>query len=290
VTVEEEQMDQRPVVAGVDGSPPSVAAAGYAAAAAHARGAPLHLVHGYLHPFGYGSAPLEPYQTQPPPPPADGEVMLGELADRLRARYPDLTVTHTQVLGGGAAALLAESTGAALVVVGCRGHGGFAGLLLGSVSAHLPAHARCPVLVVRPPAAGVDSPDATPGAPVVAGVDGSEGGDRAAGYGAAEASLAGRPLLLVTVDGTGDDPRKPLDRVAGEIRAGHPALTVDTRVVPGPSPAGALVQASRGAALLAVGSRGRGGFTGLLLGSVSQAALHHAHCPVLVVPPRAPAP
>ncbi len=294
---------ERPVVAGVDGSPQSLAAAGYAAHIARARGVPLKLVHGYLHPFGYGAAPLDPYWNVPPPPPADGEVMLGRLANRLRSEYPGLEVTYDQPAGGAAAALLRESETAALLVVGSRGHGGFTGLLLGSVSSHVAAHARCPVLVVRPPAT-----DALPtaDAPVVVGVDGSVGSLRAVGYAAAEAAREGRPLLLLTAEAREDagdlgagtptgapDDADPADadadgtdRALAEVRRRWPDVAVTLRRV-AERPAPALVAASRDAALVVVGSRGRGGFTGLLLGSVSQAVLHHASCPVLVVPPDA---
>src|SRR5690606_22530914 len=164
-------MNERPVVAGVDGSPPSLIAAEHAAVAAVALGVPLQLVHGYLHPGSYGAAVLTPYDLTPPPAPEEGEGFLSDLAAHLRTTYPGLTVTAKQVLGGAAAALLAESTDASLLVVGSRGLGGFSGMLLGSVSAHAVAHARCPVLVVRAPIPPATRPDA----PVTAGGAGPAG-------------------------------------------------------------------------------------------------------------------
>lgn len=279
-------MATAPVVVGVDGSPSSVAAAEQAAAIAEARGLPLSLVHGYLHPRGYGSAPLEPYQGYPPPPPPHAEVMLDDLTKRLRERHPDLVVAHRQLLGGGAASLIGESEHARLVVVGCRGHGGFAGLLLGSVSSQVVAHARCPVLVIRPPEPREPGPDA----PVVVGVDGSPGSTLAVTHAAAEAEHRGRPLLVVSAGTpvTDEDVRRAEGLVTAGVDAArkeYPGLPVSGRLWRSDDAATGLIEASGQAAVMVVGSRGRGGFTGLLLGSVSQALVHHAACPVLVIPP-----
>jgi nucleotide-binding universal stress UspA family protein len=280
-------MTPQTIVAGVDGSDPSITAAEQAAAIAEARGAPLLLVHGYLHAGGYGTA-LAPYVGFPPPPPPPADVMLQELSGSLRQAHPDLTVTYKQLLGGGAASLISHSRDAQLLVVGCRGHGGFAGLLLGSVSSQVVAHAHCPVLVVRPPEAAPAAADA----PVVVGVDGSAGSTTALEYAAAEADWRGRRLLVIYagVPSTGPATRQAeplLAEAVDEVRALHPRLPVDGQVWPGDDAAEGLVEASKNAAIVVVGSRGRGGFAGLLLGSVSQALVHHAHCPVLVIPPRA---
>jgi nucleotide-binding universal stress UspA family protein len=280
-------MTARPVVVGVDGSPSSIAAAEHAAAVAAGRGAPLRLVHGYLHPRGYGSAPLEPYQAFPPPPPAHGDVMLSDLAGSLRKTHPDLEVSHKQVLGGGAATLVEESREADLVVVGCRGHGTLAGLLLGSVSSQVVAHARCPVLVVRPAEAG---PPAT--GPVAVGVDGSPASTSALEHAVAEAARRGAVLRVLYAAGRTDEPDNGQieDMLTGAVEtalAAQPDLEIDSEIMRDADPAAALVDASKDAAVVVVGSRGRGGFTGLLLGSVSQALVHHAHCPVLVIPSHA---
>ncbi|HLV57467.1 MAG TPA: universal stress protein [Natronosporangium sp.] len=280
-------MNERPVVAGVDGSPPSLIAAEHAAVAAVALGVPLQLVHGYLHPGSYGAAVLTPYDLTPPPAPEEGEGFLSDLAAHLRTTYPGLTVTAKQVLGGAAAALLAESTDASLLVVGSRGLGGFSGMLLGSVSAHVVAHARCPVLVVRPPIPPATRPDA----PVIAGVDGSAGSLRAVRYAAGEAARRGRKLILVHAGvGAAEADRtraqELLDEAAGQAAQAHPEVQVSTEIRYGADAADGKVEASKQAAVVVVGSRGRGGFLGLLLGSISQALVHHAHCPVLVVPPR----
>lgn len=280
-------MNEQPIVVGVDGSDHSIAAAGQAATIATLRGAPLVLVHGYLHAGGYGSAPLEPYVGYVPGPPEAGETMLAEIAAQLQNDHPALAIHHQQILGGGAATLIEESRRAQLLVVGSRGHGGFAGLLLGSVSAQVVAHAHAPVLVVRP----VESAEVATEAAVVVGVDGSAGSTAALQHAAAEADRRKAPLVVISagVEDTdeGRQQAEPLlAEAVHEARTLHPDLSVQGRIVH--QDAGrALVEASGQAALVVVGSRGRGGFTGLLLGSVSQALVHHARCPVMVIPPKA---
>ncbi|MFC0527666.1 universal stress protein [Phytohabitans kaempferiae] len=284
-----------PVVAGVDGSPASLVAAAHAAEAALRREVPLDLVHGYLHAFRYG-VPLDPYPVQLPPPDPDAQLMLDAAAEELRASRPGLEVRTRQVAGGGAGALVDASRSATLVVVGSRGHGGFAGLLLGSVGAQVAAHAQCPALVVRPPS----PPPPTGEGPIIVGVDGSHGAARALAYAAREARLRRTGLLLVHAwwldarDGgvreTFAETEKAaraaaeelLDGAAAAVRETHPEVPVRRQLVHAREAAPHLVEASRDAALIVVGSRGRGGFTGLLLGSVSQELVHHAHCPVLV--------
>ncbi|MFC3501968.1 universal stress protein [Micromonospora krabiensis] len=279
----------RPVVAGVDGSPASLAAAEEAAREAQLRDRPLHLVHGFLHPLGYG-VPINPYDLGLPAPADTGQAMLEQAANDLADRWPGLRTEARQVAGGPGATLIEESRRAELVVVGSRGHGGFTGLLLGSVSGQVAAHAHCPVLVVRP----ADQPVPTRG-PVLVGVDGSEPAELAVGYAADEAVRRGTELLLVhaaPADGAADSsglpgtqPEALLDTAVAAARGSHPGLSVTGRTTRGTSPGQALVDASAEAALVVVGTRGRGGFTGLLLGSVSQAVVQHAHCPVLVAHP-----
>ncbi len=274
----------RPVVVGVDGSPPSLVAAEQAAQAAVWRSRPLHLVHGYLHPLGYGVA-INPYDVGLPVPSEDGRKMLEQIAAELVDRWPGLSVEVRQVAGGPGATLVEESRRAELVVVGSRGLGGFAGLLLGSVGTQVAAHGHCPVLVVRPP----DGPIPTEG-PVLVAVDGSEPAELAVGYGADEATRRGAELVLVHVaDERDTDERSAAEALlataAAAARGSHPGLAVTERLVTAAKPDQALIEASATAALLVAGSRGRGGFAGLLLGSVSQALVQHARCPVLVAHP-----
>lgn len=286
----------RPVVVGVDGSPSSLVAIEHGARTATLRSRPLHLVHGYLHPLGYG-VPINPYDVGVPAPTEEAQKMLEQSAAQLRERWPGLHVEVRQVAGGPSASLVEESRRAELVVVGSRGLGGFAGLLLGSVSTQVAGHAHCPVLVVRP----AEQPIPVAG-PVVVGVDGSELSELAVGYAADEAVQRGATLVLVHVwstDGSRSVPddteesqsafraksRELLATSAATVRARYPELDVEERPLRAAKPEHALIEVSGNAMLLVVGSRGRGGFAGLLLGSVSQALVQHAHCPVLVAHP-----
>ena len=190
--------------------------------------------------------------------------------------------------------MIEESRRAELVVVGSRGLGGFTGLLLGSVGAQVAAHAHCPVLVVRP-----DEQPIPVDGPVLVGVDGSESSRLAVGLGADEAGLRDVPLVLVHVGPPDGDRTVPeeieesqaayqaeavrlLADASAVVRAEHPDLVVREHPVRAAGAAQGLIEASGTASLLVVGTRGRAGFAGLLLGSVSQAAIQHAHCPVLV--------
>ncbi|KOV71811.1 universal stress protein UspA [Streptomyces sp. AS58] len=284
------------VVVGVDGSASSLAAVEAAAREAQSRGAGLRVVHAFLWPAMHvplGSSPLGP--------PEGGirnvaERLVAEAVERARETAPGVDVSHAVVTGEPLTVLEAQSRAAELVVVGSRGMGGFVGLLVGSTAVHLAAHGRCPVLVVRE--------EATVGGPVVLGVDGPAAGERAVEFAFAEAALRKAPLVALHAWTTWKAPlpapqnaSEPYanapcalageeERLLSEALAGHreryPDVVVEHQVVHGRTRE-ALIEASRSAQLVVVGARGRGGFAGLLLGSVSQALLHHAQCPVAVV-------
>jgi nucleotide-binding universal stress UspA family protein len=288
-------MDTRSrIVAGVDGSECALTAVRWAAAEAARRRLPLRLVAAHMWPAG-GLAGDPGLGVDPRTVLRD--VVLGHLAVAAveAAVAPGLVVEQAAVEGDPVAVLEAESQQAGLVVLGDRGLGGFTGLLMGSVAVALSAHGACPVVVVR----GIETDPAVPRPePVVVGVDGSPGGAAAVAFAAEAAELRGVPLVavhawrdvlvdatlapLVDWDAVESDEREVLaERLAG-IPSRHPDLVVRKLVVRD-RPARALVEESRGAQLVVVGSRGRGGVRGLLLGSVSQQLLHHAHCPVAVV-------
>ncbi|GAA3501628.1 universal stress protein [Streptomyces prasinosporus] len=284
------------VVVGVDGSAAGLAAVEVAAEEARVRSAGLRVVHAFLWPAMHvplGASPLGPAEGGLR---ASTERLVSEAVERAGAVAPDVEVSRAVVTGEPLTVLEAQSRSAELVVVGSRGMGGFVGLLVGSTSVHLAAHGRCPVLVVREPA--------VPDGPVVVGVDGSASGAKAVGFAFAEAALHGTDLVALHA-WTGwnaplpapQDERTPYanepgapatgeERLLSETLAGHqeryPGVRVRREVVHGGTRE-ALIEASRTARLLVVGARGRGGFAGLVLGSVSQAMLHHAHCPVAVV-------
>lgn len=284
------------VVVGVDGSASSLAAVGAAAEEARRRGAGLRVVHAFLWP-----AMHVPLGGSPLGPPEGGlqamvEKLVAEAVEHAKSVAPDVEVSHAVVTGEPLTVLEAQSLNAELVVVGSRGMGGFVGLLVGSTAVHLASHGRCPVLVVRETGAS--------DGPVVVGVDGSPAGAKAIDFAFAEASLRGADLVALHSWTTWNAPAPmPQDEKApyasgpGELGAGeerllsealagqqerYPGVKVRSEVVHGGTRE-ALIEASRTAQLLVVGARGRGGFTGLLLGSVSQAMLHHTHCPVAVV-------
>ncbi|MGC9669776.1 universal stress protein [Planosporangium sp. 12N6] len=280
-----------PVVAGVDGSPTAFAAAEYAAGEAQRRDVPLTLVHGFTWPLFYPPLTGDYHPTDPLPRTRAG-MMLTNVAERIRLTHPDLTVA-VEVLDGHAAGVLVDlSRHACLVVVGHRGEGGFAGLLAGSVAVNTATHAHCPVVVVRGTSTKTD-------ASVVAGVDGSAGAHRAIEFAFDEAARRGAPLTAVGVWPSdrgwpdaltehGYPTPSATDQITADIAdcaARYPQVQVLIQVVRGRSPAGALATAAEGASLVVVGSRGRGGLRGLLLGSVGRALIEHAPCPVAIVRP-----
>lgn len=285
------------VVVGVDGSADSLRAVRWAAGDAARRHRPLHLLHAHNWPeFAYPPAGLAlpvAYESD-----AQETVtrMLTDAAAQARDVSEDLQISTESTTRLCVPALLAASRRAALVVVGSRGLGGFTALLVGSTGAELAAHAACPVVIVR----DVDRTDGPNIGRVVVGVDESHDADLALAVAFEQAAFRSTGLTAVNacqwqVAGQRDGVASPIygeqDALAGaqqalaESLAGwqekYPQVDVRLDVVPGRA-SSVLVDASAGAELLVVGARGHGGFAGLLLGSVSQAALHHAHCPVVI--------
>lgn len=292
------------VVAGVDGSPSSYDALEVAADEARMRRCGLTVVHAYTTPA------VPPVTAVPTLPGWAGEQSLGPVQERIRqiaehqtaeavarARrlLPDQAVTGSAEEGNALDVLVNHSRGAALLVVGSRGLGGFQRALLGSVSTRLAGHSACPVMIVRggPGRAG----------PVVLGADGSAAGEAAVDFAFAEAARREVPLTAIHCWRPADtrvpqrDALKPYpnnpevlaeneERLLAEVLAGrverHPSVRVERRVVHGRARP-TLIEASRDAGLLVLGARGHGGFAGLRLGSVSHAVQAHAHCPVAVV-------
>jgi nucleotide-binding universal stress UspA family protein len=277
-----------PVVAGVEGSEDARLAVDLAAWEADRRHVPLRLVCGFQPVQVYGMVAVG----------YDLEVQVRELRDmlskeaaRITQRYPDLTVATEVIRGLPSGVLVDESASASLVVVGSRGLGGFATLLAGSVSAQVAAHAKAPVIVVRPPAAHL------PGAgPVVVGVDGSTGSAAAVEFAFEEAAARGTGLIAVYAwgilpKGAGDDDpfqeQQAAETALAEALAGwqdkYPDVHVQRRAIHSLVPVHTILDESQDASLIVVGPRGRGGFAGLLLGSVGDELVRHASAPVAVV-------
>jgi nucleotide-binding universal stress UspA family protein len=281
------------VVVGVDGSARALLAVEAAAAQAALHRRPLRIVHAMQWPAlpvagppGTTEAPPMAFQTQ-------AEAALSDAVRLAGKTTPRVDMTSELLIGAPVPILLAESRRAYRVVLGDRGVGGFAGLLTGSVAAQTAAHAACPVVVVR-------DEDRQTG-PVVVGVDGSAASRRALDFAVEEAALRGADLVAVhtwlsppLIGPAGmmplayDPPPVAAEerRVLAESLAGiaerYPDVVIRRESTPGAA-AKVLRDRSRDAQLIVVGSRGRGGFAGLLLGSVSQDLIHHAACPVAVV-------
>ncbi len=280
-----------PVVVGVDGSDSARAAARWAADEATRRGARVRLIAAVDRTvFESGGQTLAGQGQARDAVVLAAREYLDAAADELSGTHPDLAV-EDDVRGGSAAVELAEeSEHAQLLVLGTRGRSGFSSLLAGSVAVAMAAKARCPVVAIRG-----DAPD---GGPVVVGLDGSHDGDAALAFAVEAASARRVPLIAlrawsdVVLDAAvvAELDQGAIDAAQRSVLeatlAGFAEEFPDTEmraVLVHDQPAPAMIDLSREAQLVVVGSRGRGGLAGLLLGSVSQALLHHAHCPVAVV-------
>lgn len=267
---------------GVDGSPSSLAAVDVAAREARLRGAQLRIVHAFSRP-----SDLDPMIHG----------VLAQAEQQAADVAPGLEVSRTVASGDTLTVLQSESRHAVLAVVGGRGHTRFGDLPLGSTVVQLAAHAHCPVMAVR------GRPD--PRGSVLLAVDGSPAGAAAVGFAFAEAALRGAPLTALHVWNTWSEPtpyegpadplnvavdldqlrekhRRRLEEALAPWRAARPEVSVEP-LLERSRVRHALVEAAKEAQLLVAGARGHGGFTGMLLGSVSQALLYHADCPVTVV-------
>lgn len=284
--------DRAAVVVGVDGSVRAVEAVRWGAAEAARRGVPVRLV-AAVH--GAADRVLRPELVQ-----RYEDILAAHARDALVDAAavavrdaPGVEVESELVTGGAVAVLREAAERALLVVIGDRGLSKVEGLLAGSVSVALAAHADCPVVVVRGPEAS--GPDERP---VLVGVDGSPAGEAALAFAYEAASfrhvglvavhtwwdLVADPVLAPLLDWEAieDDERLLLaERLAGWAEK-YPDVAVE-RVVTRGRPAGVLLGQAARAQLVVVGSRGRGEFAGLVLGSVSNTLLHRSPCPVAVV-------
>jgi nucleotide-binding universal stress UspA family protein len=286
--MEEADMREDPIVVGYDGSAHADAAVAWGLAEAVLRGLAVHVVTvvdagreaaGNSHDLTHSSV-------------VDAKAELATLLREAAAKVPEVDVSGRVVTGPVTGTLCDLSWAASMLIVGCRGQGGFGGLHVGSVGLAVAAHAHCPVVVVR-----MGSAPAT-GQPVLLGVDDCPPGRLAALFAFEEAAARcvdvhavravpthahrGPGLSIARGDEWSGEQQDLLNDVLAVGRRRYPDVFVVTWVAPG-SPGDVLARESRQAQLLVVGSRGRGGFHGLLLGSVGNLALHHAGCPVAVV-------
>jgi nucleotide-binding universal stress UspA family protein len=297
------------IVVGYDASASAKLAVGWAADEAARRTLPLTVVYAVDY-TGLVGGPISTSPWLPGVSVEEAQRVVERGAEIARAGRPGLSVHAATFIGSPATVLVDQSRGADLVVVGTRGHGDVAGLLLGSVASRVAAHGHCPVVVVR----GDSAVAAGPERPVVVGVDGSEASATALRTAVTQARATGARLRIVcawnpTAPGgwdrvyweevtgeevTAEDPdaaaREAAEgvaaRAAADVAALAPDLTVDVRVRGG-DPAAVVIDSAGDAGLVVVGARGRGSLASLFLGSVSHGVVHGAHVPVLVV--RAPA-
>jgi nucleotide-binding universal stress UspA family protein len=296
----------RTVVAGLDGSPESRAAAEWAAREARLRGLPLKIVHVWEPvPEPMAQAPLLGAETQQ----HWSERIPREAAEGIALRHPGVEVTVEQRTGDSADALTKAAEDAELLVLGSRGLSGFGGFLLGSVGQSVVAHTERPVVLVRAGEQAADEHEtdpagipsaATPYRPVVLGLDAASPDDTVIEFAFEAAARRGTGLRAVHgwnlppyyVYGLSTDLQlhdeiarqraATLTEALRPWRQKYPNVEVTEESRAG-SPAYQLVDAAREASLVVVGRRIRRSPLGAHIGPVTHAVLHHATAPVVVV-------
>ena len=310
IVMDPHRMPAGAVVVGYDGSSTGTAALAWAVREADAWGRPLHLLHTMRYPDGFAMSldlDLDP----------DRDEVTIAVIEQVQRLAPDLAVTTETRAGGAAAWLVERSSEAGLVVVGGHGSHAARAVLVGATAPQVTAHSRCPVVVVqpdfkqappRPPERSVFTErgegltdETTLAGRVVVGVDGSESCTGAVEFAFARASRLGLGLVAVgcwwwqesgpymagTEDFGWDSSIRDRElRLVSEQLAGwserYPDVEVHTVVVHG-NPVEVLVEEADRSELLVLGTRGRGGFAGLMLGSVSLRVLSAARRPVVIV-------
>ncbi|MFC7487101.1 universal stress protein [Knoellia sp. CPCC 206453] len=285
------------VVVGIGNSDRDAETLTWAGNSAQRSGSPLHILH--AHDLSAEMAAIDPVAGNAISLGPDGDLgnsgLLGETVASARERWPDVAVSGSQPFVRPERALIDASENARLVVVGAARVGALKRLGLGRPSLAAAMHAKCPVVIV-PQGSRADADG-----PVVVAIDGSTHSAAAADRAFWIAELRQAPLTAITtwnvevVDGLvvttpGTDAwnateakyRAIADKVIEPLRASHPAVRCTVEVLRN-SPAKVLTERSIDAGLIVMGTRGRGGFAGMLLGSVSQQVLETVSCPVMLV-------
>ncbi|WP_405691584.1 universal stress protein [Streptomyces sp. NBC_00057] len=284
-----------PLVSGVDGSETSLRAVDWAVDEAALHGLPLRLVYASRREQYEGAAPA--LSLGRPSEQALADSIAETAAERARRRHPDVDVSVEVTPEDAVIALLHEGHNAEALITGARGRGGLTGLLLGSVSLAVAARAPCPVIVVRGDKAGIEGTHGR----ILVGVGESEGGEAAVRFAFREAGARGCVLDAVHAwrcpAHNRADPRRTasehlyhkeraatlIDEAVAEFVRDHPTVRLHSAAVE-ETAAKVLVQRSAAADLIVVGAHRRRGHLGLQLGRVAHTLLHHADCPVAVVP------
>ncbi|QTD96428.1 universal stress protein [Streptomyces cyanogenus] len=283
-----------PIVVGVDGSEPSLRAVEWAADEAALRGASLRLVYASLWERYEGTSIAQDLGM-----PSE-EVMAEDVVEtaerRARLRQPGVKVTTDVLPEEAEYGLIRESRSALALVLGCRGRSGVTEALLGSVSRTVAGHAHCPVIVLR---GSHDHRVSQAHGRIVLGVAGKPAGSAAVRFAVEEALLRRatleavrawrRPVHeprahpLITGEPAHIQEAQAAELVEEALATAPAGLHVERRTIEGFA-RDALLAVSREADLLVVGARRRDGHFGLQLGRVAHGVLHHAACPVAVVP------
>jgi nucleotide-binding universal stress UspA family protein len=285
---------RRPVVVAVDGSAYARAAAEWAAEEALRRGTSLSVVTVVESMAEGGRLMAEALSVGADHPAAPALALLDDTATGLMKAHPGLVVEQVGRMGEPVLALEELSDEAAVLVVGSRGRGGFAGLAVGSVSMHLTLRSRCPLVVVPRGHRAADHPG-----PTVVGVDAHMSLD-VLRYGTGHVMRTGGRLRVVHawnpypahsaayVSDTDITARRAQERIAERLavaRRGQRALRAEIKVLRG-RPADVLIAQSADADLAVVGSHHRWLTLPGAVGPVLHELLVHAECPVAVVPVR----
>ena len=284
----------RPIVVGINDSPGAEAALRWAIDDARTRKAPLRLVFAYRWDYRYGEIPIyaDVAHSDAQQSRDVAAKVVTQMTDFARELDADIDVDGEAIDGAAAEVLIDESAYASRLVLGSRHLKALGSVMLGSVGAQAAARAVCPTVVVRGPGGSPET-----GAAVVVGVDGTEASETVLAFGFDHASrhhtplravLCWHPDLFAIVAGRPEPPAPThVEAWLSETLAGwrdkYPDVQTHPQVVREHSPDGLLL-ASQSQYLLVVGSRGRHAMAGTLLGSVSQGVLHHASCPVAVIP------
>ncbi|MFE1231671.1 universal stress protein [Streptomyces sp. NPDC058745] len=293
---------ESPLVVGVDGSDVSLTALDWAVDEAVRHGVSLRIVHASMWQRYEGVVPT--WATDRPSGQVLAENIVGTAADRARRRAPDLLLTTDVLAEDASTGLLREGREGSVLVVGSRGRGEFADLLLGSVSLTVAARAHCPVVVVRGDRHALEARHGR----ILLGVGEQDVDSPAVRFAFQEAEVRDAELAIVrtwrrpahepvdrsTPSGDGgvyfaERSSGLLDKAVETAESEHPGVRLRRTTAEG-SAHRVLTDRSAAADLLVVGARRRDGLVGLELGRVAHRALHHASCPVVVVPQRGPEP
>lgn len=279
-TTTDKLVSTRPVLAGFDGSTTAHDAALWAAAEAARRGIPLVLARTYPRETHFATLTWTPVGLANETRPQHARNALAELARECQEALPDITVTTTLREADAATGLtgLADELGPELVVVGGPHSRAVSRTLLGTTTDDLLKTLTHPVVVV---------PDWTPAtgeAPVLVGVDGAETDDEVIEFAFDFADRHGCPVHALHGGSRTSEPAgQRCEHALGPAHARHETVAVRIDVV-SEAPDEALVARSAGACLLVVGNHHHNAVRRAVRGSVSHTALHHARCPVAIVP------